>query len=59
MNRQALERQPLLAPTLEALAGRIDAAAMRSLNHAVDGEHRAPAEVAREFLAALARQPPR
>ena len=31
-------------------AGRIDEAAMRRLNHAVDGEHRAPAEVAREFL---------
>jgi osmoprotectant transport system permease protein len=56
MNRQALERQPLLAPTLEALAGRIDAAAMRRLNHAVDGEHRAPTEVAREFLAAQASQ---
>jgi glycine betaine/choline ABC-type transport system substrate-binding protein len=27
---------------------------MRRLNHAVDGLHRSPAEVAREFLHALA-----
>ena len=34
------------------LAGRIDADTMRQLNNAVDGEHRAPADVAREFLLA-------
>ena len=33
-----------------ACEGRIDAAAMRRMNLAVDGAHRSPAEVAREFL---------
>jgi len=35
------------------MTSRIDAASMRRMNHAVDGEHRDPAEVARQFLAAL------
>lgn len=36
----------------QALSGRLDEEAMRRLNHAVDGDGRAPIEVAREFLAA-------
>ena len=32
------------------MAGRIDEKAMRQMNYAVDGEHRRPADVAREFL---------
>ena len=48
--QHGLAAHPGLAEALAALAGRIDAAAMRRMNHAVDGEHRAPAEVAREFL---------
>ena len=43
-------REPDLASAVDALAGRIDAATMRRMNHAVDGERRAPAAVAREFL---------
>jgi osmoprotectant transport system permease protein len=50
----ALDRHPGLDAALELLAGRIDEAAMRRLNYAVDGEHRSPADVAREFLAQLA-----
>jgi osmoprotectant transport system substrate-binding protein len=48
----ALDRHPGLDAALESLAGRIDEASMRRLNYAVDGEHRSPADVAREFLAA-------
>ena len=46
----SLERHPRLADALSSLAGRIDAATMRRLNLAVDGEHRDPTDVAREFL---------
>ena len=35
---------------LEELAGRISDDTMRRLNFQMDGEHRAPAEVAGEFL---------
>ena len=45
-----LERYPKLRESLEILSGRIDAATMRGLNHQVDGLHRDPAQVAREFL---------
>ena len=37
--------------SLAGLAGSIDAARMRRMNHAVDGEGRLPAAVAAEFLA--------
>ncbi len=47
-----LARFPALAPAISRLAGRIDAATMRRLNHEVDGKGRDPAEVAREFLEA-------
>jgi glycine betaine/choline ABC-type transport system substrate-binding protein len=50
MNEAGLARHPGLAAALESLAGRIDEASMRRMNYAVDGEHRAPADVAREFL---------
>jgi osmoprotectant transport system permease protein len=49
----ALESNPGLRATLEALAGKIDAATMRRLNFEVDGRKRDPKEVAREFVAAL------
>jgi osmoprotectant transport system permease protein len=42
--------QPETLDALRGLVGRIDAATMRRLNHAVDGEHRPAAAVAREFL---------
>jgi osmoprotectant transport system permease protein len=48
----SLRRHPGLDAALASLHGRIDATAMRKMNYAVDGEHRAPADVAREFLAA-------
>ena len=49
--RLARERPDLLR-ALAALEGAIDAASMRAMNAAVDQEGRAPAEVAREWLAA-------
>jgi osmoprotectant transport system substrate-binding protein len=50
--RQAtLERFPTLRGVLASLAGKLSVETMRRLNRAVDGEHRAPAEVVRELLA--------
>jgi len=51
INEARLARHPGLAAALESLAGRIDEASMRRMNFTVDGEHRAPPDVAREFLA--------
>jgi osmoprotectant transport system permease protein len=50
MNEASLAAHPGLADAVGRLGGRIDAATMRRLNLAVDGERRAPAAVAREFL---------
>ena len=50
VNRRALERFPALRDSLRSLAGRITEDEMRRLNYAVDGEHRDPRTVAREFL---------
>jgi glycine betaine/choline ABC-type transport system substrate-binding protein len=50
-SRAGFEAHPGLSEALAALEGRLDAATMRRLNYAVDGEHRSPAEVARELLA--------
>jgi len=47
---ESLAQNDGLAPALAWLSGRIDEAAMRRLNYSVDGEHRAPQAVAREFL---------
>lgn len=47
-----LRGHPEARSLLEELSGRLDEEAMRRLNHAVDGEGRAPIEVAREFLVA-------
>ena len=46
---EALARWPEIQPALNALAGRITADDMRAMNEAVDGQHRDPAEVVREF----------
>jgi osmoprotectant transport system permease protein len=54
---ERLDRDPALREALAGLAGRVDAAAMRRMNLAVDGEHRSPADVARGFLDAVPRQP--
>jgi glycine betaine/choline ABC-type transport system substrate-binding protein len=49
---ELLERHPELRDALNGLAGKIDAATMRRLNHEIDGKLRRPEEVASEFLAA-------
>ena len=50
MNAASLLAHPGLEPALSALAGKVDERAMRRLNLAVDGEHRSPSVVARDFL---------
>lgn len=45
----ALRRWPQIRTALDALAGKITAEDMRAMNEAVDGQHRDPAEVVREF----------
>lgn len=45
----ALRRWPQIQLALNALAGKISADNMRAMNEAVDGQHRDPAEVVREF----------
>jgi glycine betaine/choline ABC-type transport system substrate-binding protein len=46
-------REPRMREALARLAGRIDEAAMRRLNYAVEGEKRDPAAVAKQFLDSL------
>jgi osmoprotectant transport system substrate-binding protein len=48
---EALKRWPQMQVALDALAGKVTAEDMRAMNEAVDGEHRDPAEVVREFRA--------
>jgi glycine betaine/choline ABC-type transport system substrate-binding protein len=50
-----LLKHPEVGAALKRLGGRVDAAAMRRMNRAVDVEHRDPSAVAREFLDALDR----
>ncbi len=45
----ALKRWPQIQIALNALAGKITADDMRAMNETVDGQHRDPAEVVREF----------
>lgn len=51
VREDALRRWPQIQVALNALAGKITADDMRAMNEAVDGEHRDPAEVVREFRA--------
>jgi len=46
---EALQRWPQIQLALDALAGKIDAADMRTMNEAIDGQHRNPADVVRAF----------
>ena len=46
---EALERWPQIQNALDALSGKITADDMRAMNEAVDGQHRDPAQVVREF----------
>jgi osmoprotectant transport system substrate-binding protein len=48
---EALARWPQIQIALNALAGKITADDMRAMNEAIDGQHRDPAEVVREFRA--------
>jgi osmoprotectant transport system substrate-binding protein len=48
----ALRRWPQIQTALAALAERVTADDMRSMNEAVDGQHRDPGDVVREFRAA-------
>jgi len=46
---EALQHWPQIQAALDALAGRITADDMRAMNEAIDGKHRDPADVVREF----------
>ncbi|UWZ82583.1 glycine betaine ABC transporter substrate-binding protein [Occallatibacter riparius] len=48
---EALQRWPQIRTALDALAGKVSAEDMRGMNEAVDGQHRDPADVVREFRA--------
>ncbi len=54
---EALAREPRARAALEELSGTLTAARMRRLNQQVAGEHRRPADVARDFLAGLPKPP--
>lgn len=47
----ALQRWPQIGVAFRALAGRVSAEDMRAMNEAVDGQHRDPVAVVREFRA--------
>ncbi|WP_348263237.1 glycine betaine ABC transporter substrate-binding protein [Telmatobacter sp. DSM 110680] len=49
VREDALRRWPQIAIALKALANKISAEDMRAMNEAVDGQHRDPAEVVREY----------
>jgi osmoprotectant transport system substrate-binding protein len=49
VRNESLRRWPQIMQALHSLAGKVTADDMRSMNEAVDGQHRDPAEVVREF----------
>jgi len=49
VREQSLERWPQMKVAFDALAGKISAEEMQAMNEAVDGQHRDPAIVVREF----------
>ncbi len=49
VRQQSLDRWPQLRQAFNDLGGKITAGEMQAMNEAVDGEHRDPAEVVREF----------
>jgi osmoprotectant transport system substrate-binding protein len=51
VRQNALQRWPQMRTALDALAGKITADDMRSMNEAIDSEHRDPGDVVREFRA--------
>jgi osmoprotectant transport system substrate-binding protein len=50
VREQLLKAHPELLPVLDALANTISDSEMQQMNYAVDGQHRDPQEVVREFL---------
>jgi len=53
IREDTLAAYPTLRAILTELSGKISGPEMRSMNYAVDGEHRPARDVAREFLAKL------
>jgi osmoprotectant transport system substrate-binding protein len=51
VREDALRRWPQIRSALNDLAGKVTAEEMQAMNNAVDGKHRDPAEVVREFRA--------
>ena len=51
VREDALRQHPAMQAALERLTGKISAAEMQAMNHAVEGDHRDPAVVVREFRA--------
>lgn len=49
VRQDALKRWPQIQTALDALAGKVTAEDMRAMNEAIDGAHRDPADVVREF----------
>jgi osmoprotectant transport system substrate-binding protein len=49
VRQAALDRWPQLRGAFASLAGKVTAEEMQSMNEAVDGQHRDPADVVREF----------
>jgi osmoprotectant transport system substrate-binding protein len=49
VRQQALDRWPKLRAAFADLAGKITAEEMQTMNEAVDGQHRDPAQVVKEF----------
>jgi len=49
VRRATLEKHPEVRDAIGMLAGKISVDEMRQMNYAVDGEHRDPADVVREF----------
>jgi len=49
VRKEALQRWPQIQTALDALADKVTADDMRGMNEAIDGAHRDPAEVVREF----------
>jgi len=50
IRQQTIQQHPEVARVLAELDGKISNAQMQRMNYAVDGQHRDPREVAREFL---------
>jgi osmoprotectant transport system substrate-binding protein len=49
VRQAALDRWPQLLAAFDSLAGKVTAEQMQTMNEAVDGQHRDPADVVREF----------